>query len=121
MGFAFDDDTRAEKIDPGRWQLEITPNWNVHSYPNGGYIMAAMVRSMLAEIDKPDPLTVTAHYLRPTSVGSAAINVDVFRSGKTHTHAQASLIQGTERVRILAAFGNLHTAVGPTIRRLRPP
>jgi acyl-CoA thioesterase len=121
MAYMFDEDTRAEKAGDGHWTLGITPRWNIGSNPNGGYILSAMVRPLLADLDKPDLLTVSAHYLRPTSPGPADMQVDVFRKGRLHTHVQASLVQGSERVRMLAAFGDLAAASGPTVVRSRPP
>jgi acyl-CoA thioesterase len=121
VGFAFDDDTRAEKGDGANWVLDITPRWNIGPNPNGGYILAAMVRPLLADVAKPDPLTISAHYLRPTSIGPADLQVDIFRQGRMHTHVQASLVQGTERVRMLAAFGDLGGVTGPTLVRSSPP
>jgi acyl-CoA thioesterase len=120
MGFEFDDDTRATRAEGG-WTLDITPRWNIGANPNGGYILAAMVRPILDDLDKPDPLTISAHYLRPTSIGAADLRVDVFRKGRMHTHVQASLIQDTERVRLLAAFGDLANVSGPTLVRSSPP
>ena len=121
MTYAYDEDTRSERVADDRWKLEITPRWSVRGYPNGGYVMAAMLRPLLAAAGKPDPLTVTAHYLRPTTPGTAELDVDVFRRGATHVHAQASLVQGSERVRMIAAFGDLEKASGTTVSRLVPP
>src|SRR5688500_5882508 len=71
---------------------------------------------------KPDPLTVTAHYLRPTSAGDADIEVDVVRAGRRHVHLAARLVQDTERVRVLAAFGDLAAATAePRLVRGAPP
>jgi hypothetical protein len=121
MAFEFDEDTQAERIGEGLWRPRLTPRWNIGPNPNGGYILAAMVRPLFAEVDKPDPLTITAHYLRPTSAGDADLEVDVFRVGRTHTHVAAKLTQETERVRLIAAFGDLERAKGPTLVRGGPP
>lgn len=124
--FAFDADTAATPVDggdAGRWRTTITPRWNIGPNPNGGYLLAAMLRPVLETFapDKPDPLTVTAHYLRPTSVGEADVFVDVFRTGRRHAHAEVRLVQETERIRALAAFGDLAAAGGRTLVRGTPP
>jgi len=120
LSFAFDEATIARRAGNGRWDLDIDPGWSVRSHPNGGYLMALMVRALLAEVGQKDPRSVTAHYLRPTSVGCAEMTVDVFRTGRSLTHAQACLMQGTERVRIIAAFGELGNIVAPTFPLIPP-
>jgi acyl-CoA thioesterase len=121
MVFGFDRATSAERTGDGHWKLDIDAGWNIRSYPNGGYLVASMIRPLMAELDKPDPLTVSAHFLRPTSVGSADLSTEVVKTGRTHTHVQASLVQTTERVRLLAAFGDLDAADGPTLISGEPP
>lgn len=119
--FQFDEDTRVDPVGAGRWRVHFTPRWNIGANPNGGYILATIVRALTAEVDKPDPLSVTAHYLRPTSVGDGEVGIEVVRSGRSHTHVEARLVQDTERVRVLAVFGDLDRADGPTLVRGQPP
>ncbi|MEA3078384.1 MAG: hypothetical protein QOF60_3292 [Actinomycetota bacterium] len=121
--FEFDADTAVVPVDAGagRWRATITPRFNVGPNPNGGYILATMLRPLFETIGKPDPLTVSAHFLRPTTVGEADIDVDVFRTGRRHAHAEVRLVQETERVRAIAAFGDLAAAEGRTLVRGAPP
>src|SRR4051794_7390120 len=125
MPFAFDDDTAATEIAEGAWRLDITPRWNIGTNPNGGYLLAALaqpLRHIAARQGKPDLLTITAHYLRPTSVGLAEVAVEPVRSGRRHVHLAARLVQDTERVRALAAFGDLTEATAkPALARGEPP
>jgi acyl-CoA thioesterase len=125
VSFAFDDDTAATELAEGAWQLDITPRWNIGTNPNGGYLLAALaqpLRHIAARQGKPDLLTITAHYLRPTSVGVADVTVEPVRSGRRHVHLAARLVQDTERVRALAAFGDLTEATAkPALARGEPP
>jgi hypothetical protein len=125
MTFAFDKDTATTAVADGRWRSAISPRWNIGDNPNGGYLLACLVRPMLetaAAHGKPDPLTVTAHYLRPTSAGDADIDVDVVRTGRRHVHLAARLTQTTERVRVIAAFGDLSAATAESrLARGAPP
>ena len=121
----FDRDVATVAIGDGRWRTEVTPRWNIGDKPNGGYVLACLVEAMRQAVgpDKPDLLTTTAHYLRPTSVEPAEIAVDVVRVGRRHAHLEARLVQGTERVRALGAFGDLAAADAsvPTLVRGGPP
>ena len=127
MGHEFDEDTAATPLSEGRFRSEISPRWNIGANPNGGYLLACVNRAMLdvarGDHDKPDPLSLTAHYLRPTSVGTADIGVDVVRPGRRHVHLEARLVQDTERVRVLGVFGDLTdaTAASPMLARGAPP
>lgn len=117
----FDVDTRVERAGDV-WRAVVSDRWDVGPNPNGGYVMSLLLRAMSGDVPLPDPLTVTAHYLRPPEHGDATISVDVVRSGRRFATATAALHQdGRERVRALATFGDLAAATGPTRIDARPP
>jgi acyl-CoA thioesterase len=124
---AFDDDIATTPVGPHHWRTDVSPRWNIGDKPNGGYVLACVVEALRREAgpDHPDPLTMTAHYLRPTSVDPADIHTEVIRVGRRHAHVEGRLVQGTERVRVLAAFGDLEAAGAgrdlPTLVRGGPP
>jgi acyl-CoA thioesterase len=119
--FAFDEDTVATRADAGHWDVTLTDRWNIGPNPNGGYVLAVIAAALFDAVDKPDPLSLTAHYLRPASPGPGRVEVEIVRRGKRHTHLHARLVQGTERVRLVAVFGDLASASGPTLVREEPP
>lgn len=121
----FDHETAVERAGgaESRWTGRVHRAWNIGDNPNGGYLVAIALRALGHLSAHPDPITVTSHYLRP---GSADVTVDVdttiVRSGRTVTTARAALVQqGSERVEVVAAFGDLGTVrdSGPTI--MQPP
>ncbi len=119
--YTFDEDTRVERQSPGIFQAEVTPHWNVGPVPNGGYVLAVGLAAVQEVLTPPDPVTVTAHYLRPTLVGPATIEVTKIKEGR-HATAMAMLTQdGKERVRILATYGDLAEADGPQHIAGAPP
>jgi hypothetical protein len=72
----FDDETRVSPLDPApggpqgddsrRWQGQVSAAWNIGTNPNGGYLLAlAGAALQQATPGQPDPLSITAHYLRP--------------------------------------------------------
>lgn len=122
MGSEFDSDTAVEVAGDGRYRADISDRWDIVGVPNGGYVLAVAVRALSAALPQPDPLTVTGHFLRPTSHGAAHVDVDVLRVGRTTATGQASLVQdGRQRLRVLAAFGDLSAIRGPTHLTHGPP
>ena len=119
--FTFDEDTVARPAGPGLWDVELTDRWNIGPNANGGYVLAVIAAALFDASDKPDPLSLTAHYLRPASPGPGRVEVEIVRTGRRHTHLHARFVQDTERVRVLAVFGDLDAATGQTLVREMPP
>ncbi len=73
--------------------------------------------------EHPDPLSVTAHFLRPgTGNAPAHIDTEVLRSGRSVTTTRVSLSQnGTTRLELIAAFGNLVEGTGHDYEISVPP
>ena len=62
----FTDETKLTRINDNTWRGYINGQWSIGDNPNGGYLVANAINAIreLAP-DHPDPLSVTAHYLRP--------------------------------------------------------
>jgi len=119
----FDVDSAVQRIDDDRFTAECRAGWRVTGgrAPNGGYLMAIAARAMALRADRPDPVTLTAHFLSPPTIGPLEIRTEMVREGGRHRIVTARLLQdGTEHVRLLGAFGDLERAEGPT-RVLREP
>ena len=121
-GFAAD--TAVERLDERRFAGHLTDRWLVlgDAAPNGGYLMAVAARAMAAAGDRPDPVTVSAHYVRPTHPGDVEIHTEVVKVGRRHSTVAARLLQqGRECTRLLGTFGDLTAADGPTRIDREPP
>jgi acyl-CoA thioesterase len=106
----------------GQWIAQLHPRWNVGHNPNGGYLLAVALRALVGETGRPDPVSVTAHYLSPPAPGEVEIRTEVVKPGRRFVTAGASLVQGgRERVRVLGAFTDLADQRGPTRISARPP
>ena len=120
----FDDDTRLLPQGDGRqWQAAVSAAWNIGNNPNGGYLLALVGAALQqATPGQPDPLSITAHYLRPGLGGQPGqVDVDVLRRGRTLSTARATLRQdGQPRLEVLAAMGDLGRA-GTAQITLPPP
>lgn len=78
----------------GTRDVTISDNWNTPlGKPNGGYILALMLRGLGDEIDHQNPLVAAVTYLSSPSAGPAELTTtDIKRGARLHT-ASATLIQ----------------------------
>jgi acyl-CoA thioesterase len=125
----FDEATRLSGGEPA-FTAEITGKWSGMAGVNGGYMLALLTRAMGRVAPFPDPIVVSAFYLRPGSPGRARIRTELIRAGRTTAFAQAGLWRdGKETVRATAAFTDLDKAgasgqpafTGGTAPSLPPP
>jgi len=119
---SFEQDTAVHRDPGGGWVADLQSRWNVGDNPNGGYLLAIAVKAMIADAGRPDPVTVTAHYLSPPSPGPVMIRTQMVKPGRSFVTVMAEVIQGDrERVRVLGAFGDLTHRRGPSRISARPP
>ncbi len=122
MGSEFDADTAVEAVVSGEYAATVTDRWRALSGPNGGYLLAICLQALRAEMPLPDPLAVSAYYLRPALVGPATLRCETVRAGRRTATGQVSLLQdGREAVRVLATFSDLDRADGRTMMLNEPP
>jgi acyl-CoA thioesterase len=118
----FDADTAVTRLVEGAYAAELTDRWGIGNVPNGGYAMAIAVRALLAGLDRPDPLSVTAHFLRPTEPGPADLDVEVVRSGRSASVGAVTLHQaGVERLRLLGSATELADAEDLPVHHVEGP
>jgi acyl-CoA thioesterase len=115
------DDTTLSPAE-GAWAGSISSRWNVGANPNGGYLLALATRAALAETARPDPLSVTAHYVTPPTPGPVTVLAETVRAGRRYATVAARVVQGgAERLRLLAATGDLDAQHGPSRVAGSPP
>jgi acyl-CoA thioesterase len=72
--------------------------------------------------ERPDPVSVTAHYLAPGHTGPVTIETEVVKRGRTFSTLLASMHDNDRRlVQVVGAFGDLSTASGPELLESAPP
>jgi acyl-CoA thioesterase len=121
--FIFDQDTRVERLEPGLYSGHVSDRWNIGPVPNGGYVLSIGMAALRQELSCPDPVSVTAHYLRPSLPDCAVrIEVETIKIGRQFTTAMVRLIQsGNETTRLLATYGDLGRSSGPIHVAGAPP
>jgi acyl-coenzyme A thioesterase PaaI-like protein len=120
--YEFDRDTAVQAASEGRYRAQVHERWNVGPVANGGYVMSIGMRALGQALTTADPLTVTAHFLRPTLPGALEIETEVVKRGRRFATGVARLLQGgSEVVRLLGTYGNFEQHSGQTRVTARPP
>jgi acyl-CoA thioesterase len=84
---------RRREGDPSTYDVELDAGWSIGGRPNGGYLMAVLARAATDAVDRPHPLAVSGHFLRPPAGGPAEVRVDVAKTGRTVSTVRATLWQ----------------------------
>ncbi len=104
----FDRATSIEALGDGRYLGEIHSGWDIGGNANGGYVLAVAAAAMRAEAGRADPITITAHYLRPVPAGPLEIVTEVAKRGRQLTTVVATARRnGSDLLRVIGAFGEL--------------
>ena len=111
----FDRAVAVRALGASRYGAEIDPGWNIGNAPNGGYLLSIALSAVAKEVPHPNPLAVSAHFVSRTEAGPAEVTVEVVRIGRTTSTASATLVQeGSPRVVVIATYGDVDAAKGPT-------
>ena len=76
--------TRIDVSDEGtmRFAGEVHDGWDIGGNANGGYLLAIAARAIRDASERPDPVSVTAHYLRPGKPGPVTVEVPAREGGQ---------------------------------------
>lgn len=119
----FDNDTRMLPLEQGRMAGHVHATWSIGGNPNGGYLLSLAVAALREAADgHRDPLSVTAHYLRPGLAGQpCTVDTTLLRSGRALSTLRGTLTQeGVARVEVLAAMGDLGEPAPPVLTLAAP-
>ena len=119
---SFREATSIEPIGEGRYAATIVEGWDIAGNANGGYLLAIAGRAITSATGKPDPVTITGHYLAPGHPGPIQVDVAVHRDGRRHATASATVTaDGRPLLVVLATTTDLRTADGPERIDSTPP
>lgn len=102
-------ETSVERVAEHLYRGRVASQWNIADNPNGGYLLSIAIQALQQTLEHPEPLSVTAHYLRPGIPDTdCEVTTEVLRKGRTISTARATLSQaGKERLELICAFGDL--------------
>jgi acyl-CoA thioesterase len=104
------------------WSATIFPGWDISGNANGGYLLAIVARALGATLDRPDPVTITAHSLAPGTPGPVTVHTNVVKQGRRFGTATATLLGGDRPLlSAIGTFGDLDQASGPELVDRAPP
>ena len=107
MTFSFDEATRVVARSEGRYSGSVHDGWDIRGNANGGYVMALMNSAMRDAAGRPDPISLTLHYLAPLPPSRFEIATEVIKQGRRFTTVSASMIvDGRTAIRAIGAFGD---------------
>ena len=116
---------RATAVQPaaaGEWLASIDAGWEIAGNANGGYLLAMATRALTGATGRPDPVTVTAHYLSPGRPGSVRIVTQILKEGKRFATGTATMFSGARPLlAVLGTLGDLSQAEGPELIEGAPP
>jgi acyl-CoA thioesterase len=123
VSFEFDTDTHVEAVAANHFAATVTDRWGVAGgRPNGGYLLAICTQALRCDLPLPDPLAVSAHFLRPAVPGPAALRTELVRSGRRVATGEVRLLQDDrELVRVVASFTDLAQSTGRTLELSAAP
>ena len=97
----------------GTFEGALHPGWDINGNANGGYLMALAAGAMRQASGRPDPISVTAHYLAPGPVGPISVSTAVAKTGRQLVTMTASVHQADrELLRVLGSFGDVAAMSG---------
>ncbi|MHC5904628.1 thioesterase family protein [Streptomyces sp. S6] len=112
---------------PGVYDIDLPAGWTIFGALNGGYLLAVLGRALGETLPHPHPFTISAHYLSASRPGPAVVRTETVRTGRTLSTGQASLFQHdadgteTERIRVLASYGDLASLPDDVRTSAKPP
>jgi acyl-CoA thioesterase len=104
----FADETVVWRAGAG-YGTRLSAAWSIGENPNGGYAVQPVLRALGDAADRPDPASLTVHYLRP-ALGDAdgTITTSIVRAGRRATNVAGTLTQdGTARLAVAAVLTDL--------------
>jgi acyl-CoA thioesterase len=127
--YEFDRGIVVARSGPGEYSADLGAGWVVGGGVNGGYLLAVVANAIRAELvdsGQPDPVSVSAYYLSPSTPGPAVVRVRRLRTGGQRSTVAASVVQHqggreVERTAALAVYGDLDRMPSDVQREVQPP
>ena len=92
----------------GSYAAEVQPGWDIAGNANGGYLLAICARALRDATGRPDPVTITGHYLAPGRPGPVDVTADLVKEGKRFATGRATMVAPDRPLlTVLGTFGDL--------------
>ncbi|HSQ36580.1 MAG TPA: thioesterase family protein [Acidimicrobiia bacterium] len=119
---SFEQASAVRRVGQTTWAGEVVPGWDIMGNADGGYTLAIAARAAAEAAERPDPVTVTAHYLAPARPGPVSIEARVVRRGNRFATVAATLVSAERPLlALLGTFAELGGYDGPERVDAAPP
>ena len=110
----FDFDTKTVAQNDKSFVGKVSENWNIGGVPNGGYLLSIVSDALAKRAAHPDPFSISANFMNPGIAGEECrVEIDVLKTGRSTQTISARFMQnGSERVRVTSAYGDLEKLLG---------
>ena len=121
MGFA--DASALERSGQDRFSGAIAPGWDIVGAANGGYLLAIAARAATMRSGRPDPVSVTGHFLAPGRPGPVSVETEVLKEGRQFSSVSARIFDANGRMLVasLGSYGDLTSFGSPERIDSEPP
>lgn len=89
----FDEATRVVRVDETTYDVCLDGGYAIGGALNGGYLLAAIARSVVDASPHEHPVTTSAQFLRVPRPGPARITLEQIKAGRTTAVTRATLVQ----------------------------
>ncbi len=114
--------TAVAGIGADEWSAMIHDGWDIAGRANGGYLLTIAVRALSAALGRPDPVSVTGHYLAPGTPGPVRLTTRVLKEGRRFATGTATMeSDGRVLLAVLGTLGDVADAEGPELIGGAPP
>jgi acyl-CoA thioesterase len=121
-GYEFDRATAVTPLGDGRFAGAVVDGWDIGGNANGGYLLAIAARAMRDASGKPDPVTITAHFLAPGLPGAVEISTEVVKAGKRFATVTGHVVQnGRRMLQLVGAFGDQASGTAALLHQFGAP
>lgn len=93
------------RADDTTWQGEIPPGWDIFGKANGGFLLGIAARSGVLTSGRPDPVTITGHFLAPAPTGPISVATEILKEGRRFATVRSEIYSGSGQI-LLAALGS---------------
>lgn len=111
------------RIDDNTWRGEIPAGWDILGKANGGFLLGVAARSGVLASGRPDPVTVTGHFLSPAPIGPITVETSLLKEGRRFATVRSEVFseEGRRLLAVLGTYGDLVAGAAPERVEAKPP
>jgi len=120
---SFSTATHLSRIDDETWRGEVAAGWDIVGNANGGYLLAIAANAGIEVTGRPDPVTITGHFLSPAGPGPVIVQAEVVKSGRRFSTVRLLMRNeaGRSLLAAIGSFSELAPVDAPERVDARPP